>query len=198
MHVPLHPAIVHFPLALTFILPILIIVFALMIRAHKMHPLSWLIIIGLQATVVVTGYLALETGETEEERVEKVVSSELIHKHENAAEIFVGSTVLVLALSIAAFFIRKEISFPLKIAISLLTLISSYLAFNSGELGAELVYEHGAASAYIEERPALLPTPGQTTSESPTPVNESLNADENDYGNSDEALESDEDSKQED
>jgi len=104
MQLPFHPLIVHFPLALTFIMPILIIVFAVMIKMNKMQPQMWLIIIGLQVAVVVTGYVALESGENEEDKVEKIVGKKLIHEHEEAAEIFVGSTVLALVLSIAVFF----------------------------------------------------------------------------------------------
>lgn len=200
MNVPFHPAIVHFPIALTFVLPLLIVVFALFIRANKMGPKAWFIVIGLQLVVVATGYVSLESGENEEEVVERVVAKKLISEHESAAEVFVGSAVLSLVLSIAAYFVRKEIGFPLKLAVAALTLLSSYLAYNTGHLGGELVYEHGAASAYAGEKApeGLLPTPGLHTSESSNPVNESLKADENDYGSSDEIESSDDDDKQED
>lgn len=204
MQVPLHPMIVHFPVAFTFIFPILVIVFAYMIKINKMTPKGWLVIVGLQLAVVITGYVSLETGETEEHTVEKVVSKDLIHDHEEAAEIFVGSTVLALVLSIGVFFIRKEFQFPIKIGIAVIGLVSCYLGYKTGTLGGELVYKHGAASAYVIDENApqgILPTPGMNTSESQTPVeeNESLKTDENDYGNADEVIESpDEDSKQED
>lgn len=201
MQVPLHPMIVHFPMAITMILPVLILVFAYMIKMNKMTPKSWLIVVGLQLAVVITGYVALETGETEEHTVEKVVSKKLIHEHEEAAEVFVGSTVLALVLSIAAFFIRKEIQFPIKLTVGVISLISCFLAYRTGMLGGELVYKHGAASAYSVESPpeGLLPTPGMNTSESPMPVdeNESFKPDENDYGNSDE-IETTEEDRQED
>lgn len=198
--VPLHPSIVHLPLALTFILPVLIVVFAFMIKANKMTPKGWLVIVGLQLAVVISGYVALETGETEEHTVEKVVSKSLIHEHEEAAEIFTGSAVIALVLSIAAFFIRKEIGFPLKLGIAGLTLVSCFLAYRAGQLGGELVYKHGAASAYGDgESSGLLPTPGLNTSESTTPTdeNESLKPDDNDYGNSDEEVESPDDNLKE-
>lgn len=195
MQVPIHPLIVHFPIAITFILPVLIFVIAFLIKANKLTPKGWFIIVGLQMLVVATGYISLETGDTEGYRVEKVVSKKVISEHEEAAEIFVGSTVLTLALSIAAYFIRKEIGFAVKIGTALLTVVSCYLAYNTGTLGGALVYTHGAASAYMEEpKPeGLLPVPGKNTSESEVPVpgeeNESLKPDENDYGNSDEVIE---------
>jgi uncharacterized membrane protein len=203
MEYPLHPLIVHFPMAVTFIIPVLVIIFALMIKKNKMTPKGWLIIVGLQLAVVVSGYVSLETGETEEHNVEKVVSKKIIHEHEEAAEIFVGSTVIGLVLSIAAFFIRKELGFPVKLSIAAIGLVSCFLAYRTGKLGGELVYKHGAASVYTENSGSvnLLPTPGMNTSESQSPEenNESLKPDENDYGNSDEVIESpDDDLKQED
>jgi uncharacterized membrane protein len=202
MQLPFHPFIVHFPVALTFILPILVVVFAFMIKFNKMTPKGWSVIIGLQLAVVVTGYISLETGETEEDRVEKVVSKKIIHEHEEAAEIFVGVSVILFVLSVAAFFIRKEISFLLKIGIAVLGILSCYLAYRTGHLGGELVYRYGAGSAYaeVEDQQGILPTPNENTSESPAPTseNESLKADENDYGNSDASEESDEEFKQED
>ena len=193
--------IVHFPLALTFIVPILVVIFAIMIRMNKMNPKSWLIIVGLQMVIVGTGYIALESGETEEDQVEKVVSKNLIHEHEEAAEVFVGSTVVALVLSIAAFFVRKEIGFPLKIVISLIGLVSSYLSYRTGHLGGELVYKHGAASAYVlENSQALISAPGKRVeSILPMEENESLKTDENDYGQSDNSSDSeDDDLKEED
>lgn len=203
MQVPFHPLVVHFPIALTFLLPVLMVVFTLMIKSYKMPPKSWLIILGLQFILVGSGYLSLKTGENEEDLVERVVSKTLIHEHEETAEVFVGVTVIALVLSVAAFFIKKEIQVPIKLGVAFISLIACFMAYKTGKLGGELVYKHGAASAYINasETQSLLPTPGLQTSESQVSAtsNESLNEDDNDYGNSDEPSEiSDEDSKQED
>ncbi len=204
MSTPLHPAIVHFPIALAFILPALILVFALMIKKNKMSPQAWFIIIGLQLVTTVTGYVSLESGEEAEDVVEKVLDKKLIHEHEERAEIFVGSTVIALVLSTAAFFLRKEFQFILKLVVFGLSLVSSFLAYRTGHSGGELVYRYGAASAYALEAKSeqgLLPTPGLNTSESEKPMdeNESLKPDDNDYtqGDDEENLDDDE-SKQED
>lgn len=186
MQVPFHPVIVHFPLALAFILPILMLVFIFMIKKNKMSHQAWLIIIGLQIATTLTGYVAMNAGENEEDAVEKVMNKKFIHAHEEAAEVFVGSTVIVLVLSLAAFFLRKEVQFPVYLGVCFLSLVSSFLAYKAGESGGELVYKHGAAGAYSGNVPmGLLPTPGMNTSESDG-ENESLKADDNDYGASDE------------
>ncbi len=204
MSTPLHPAIVHFPIALAFILPVLLLVFSLMIKKNKMAPQAWFIIIGLQLLTTVTGYVSLESGEEAEDVVEKVLDKKLIHEHEERAEIFVGSTVVALVLSTAAFFLRKEFQFILKLVVFVLSLVSSFLAYRTGHSGGELVYRYGAASAYALEAKSeqgLLPTPGLNTSESEKPMdeNESLKPDDNDYtqGDDEENLDDDE-SKQED
>lgn len=205
MQIPFHPVVVHFPVALSFILPILILVFAWMIKTKKMSHQAWLIVIGLQVFTTVSGYVALETGEDEEHQVEKVVDKKLIHEHEEKAEIFAGSTVIALVLSVAVFFLKQELQFAIKLVICLISLISAYLAYNTGHSGGLLVYRYGAASAYAENETSvtqgLLPTPGLNTSESSVPVdeNESLKTDDNDYGNSDEeSLDEDDEPKQED
>lgn len=199
--VPLHPQLSHLPLGLTFVLPFLIVGFAFFIRANKMHPKTWLMIVGLQLVVVIAGYISLETGETEEHSVEKIVGKEYVQEHEKAAEIFVGSSVLVLVFSVAAFFLRKELGFPIKLFIAFLSLISAFTGYRTGKLGGELVYVHGAAQAHLSDdsgQQGILPTPGLQTSESPAEDNnESLKVDDSDYESSD-ALPNDDDEKVED
>ena len=196
MQTPLHPLIIHFPIALTFILPILILIFAFMIKTQKMSHVAWLVIIGLQIATTATGYIALETGENEEHTVEKVLDKRLIQAHEESAEVFVGFTVLALVLSVGTYFLRTELQFFAQLVICVVTLASGYFAYNTGSLGGELVYRYGAAQAYtgsetsLNEAPpqGILPTPGMNTSESPMPVeNESLKRDDNDYGNANES-----------
>jgi uncharacterized membrane protein len=199
---PLHPAVVHLPIALSFVLPFLICAFALMIHNNRMSPRAWFIVLGLQLVVTGSGYVALETGETDEVIVKKVVQKEYIHEHEEKAEIFVGSTVIALVVSIAAYFVRREIQLAMKLGVMVITLISAYLGYQAGALGGELVYEHGAASAHTQDHSGpqgILPMEGGNTSESvmPTEENESLKLDENDYSGADEEPMSDED-KQED
>jgi uncharacterized membrane protein len=169
-------------MAIAFVLPVLVVVFALMIRDNKMAPKAWLIVVGLQLAATVMGYVSLETGETEEHTVAKVVAKRLIHAHEEAAEIFVASLVIGLVLGIAAFFLRRDLQFKLQLAIAGVALISCYLGFETGRLGGELVYRHNAASAYhLKDTPeagSVVPRklPARAGEES-----ESTKVDETDY-----------------
>lgn len=192
---PLHPSIVHFPIVLTFIMPVLIIYMAWMIKSNRVAKEAWFLIVGLQVLVTATGYISLETGESEEHAVEKVLDKRYIHKHEEAAEVFVGTTVLALVISIAAIFILKKFQIHLHAVVCVITLVSGLTAYRAGQLGGELVYKHGAATAYrIEGSSGLLPTPGMNTSESSMPIddNESFKADDSDYGNAEGQLIEDE------
>jgi uncharacterized membrane protein len=193
MQVPLHPIVVHFPIALAFLLPLLSILFAFFIKTQKMKGSMWLIIVGLHIFTVGAGYLALETGEREEDRVAKVVDKDLISDHEKYAEIFVGVTVVATVISVVAFFLQTNIQFYAQLANVLVLLVAAFFAYETGEHGGDLVYKHGATRAYElnlsgDVQMTILPTPGQNTSESEFPVqdpeeNESLKVDDNDYGN---------------
>jgi hypothetical protein len=90
-----------------------------------------------------------------------------------------------LVISIAAFFIRKELQFPIKLSVAAIGLVSCYLAYKTGQLGGELVYLHGAASAYghKDEVNALPSTATKQTRENISDENESHKSDENEYGN---------------
>jgi hypothetical protein len=101
---------------------------------------------------------------------------------------------------VAAFFTTQKWSYYLKLTVGALGVLSCFFAYRTGQRGGELVYKHGAAAAYLSGE-KLLPATKQNTPESPlsAPENESLKADDNDYGDSDEdASVDDEFTKQED
>lgn len=187
---PLHPAIVHFPLALSLLLPLLALATALLMRSKKWPASTWMVIMVLQVGLTVSGYVALETGETDEAKVGKVISKDYIHEHEEAAEIFVGLTVLAAVFSVVVYFLKQEIQFSLQVVVVLIGFIASYQGYRTGQMGGEITYYHGGAAAHTRDHlPAnkFLPTPDSLKAQplDTTNVNESLKADDNDYGNGD-------------
>ena len=85
---PLHPAVVHLPIALALLVPLAALVGLLVIARGLTPGRAWAPVLLLQALLVGSAWLALETGENEEERVERVVAERHIEAHEEAAERF--------------------------------------------------------------------------------------------------------------
>ena len=149
-NMPLHPFLVHLPLALAFVVPVLGIgILWAWARGHFPRT-AWLIIVMLEALLVLGGFAAMRAGEEEEERVEEFVSEHFIEEHEEAAEAFVWMHVGTLIITIAAFALSRtrERQAQLAAAVSIAAMgVGAYLAYRTGLEGGALVYEHGAANS---------------------------------------------------
>jgi uncharacterized membrane protein len=145
-----HPKLVHVPMALGVLMP-LIATGLLVSWWRKWLPArSWVLAIALQAALVGSGVVALQTGEAEEERVERVVSENFIEEHEEAAEAFVWVSGGVLGVMLLALVLsRRRAGLSVAAAATLGTLIVFGLGYRTGQAGGALVYEHGAAQAYV-------------------------------------------------
>jgi hypothetical protein len=99
---PLHPAIVHLPLGLAVVVPLLALGVGIAIRRGALPHKSWLIVVALQATLVAGGLFALRTGEQDEDRVESRVAERTVEDHEALAQRFVWIAGGTLALAAAA------------------------------------------------------------------------------------------------
>jgi uncharacterized membrane protein len=148
---PFHPSIVHLPIVLSFMLPFVMIFCFLMLKTQKSHHLIWALVIFLQGIVVLSGYLALESGEIEEDRVEKIVEAKMINQHEEAAEIFVGFSVIIFCLNIVAYFLKGQYQFNVMLTAIFLAFVSLFLGINVGSRGGDLVYKHGAGRAFLPD-----------------------------------------------
>lgn len=149
---PLHPAIVHFPIVLAVLAPLLAAGAFWAIQSERLPRRSWLGVVILQVVLVGTVWIATETGEHEEDRVERVVAERHIEEHEDAAERFLALAALVLPLAAAGMLSGRvgAINRALTIALSLAALGA---AGYTGHSGGELVYRHGAAAAYAHPGP---------------------------------------------
>jgi uncharacterized membrane protein len=150
---PLHPAVVHFPIALAAITPLFAALILLAIRSGRTPPLTWAVVVLLQALLMGSAWLAHETGHDQEERVEKVLDERHIEEHEEAAErvLWIGGAGLAAAaLGLAGGSVGAWARAG-TLAISLATLAAAVV---TGRSGGELVYRYGAANAYLEDAPA--------------------------------------------
>lgn len=146
--IPWHPFIVHFPLALTFLLPFGLLAMTILLEKKLLPQKAWIGLIIIQMIITASGYLAMETGEDDEKIVKEVVERIHISEHEVAAEKYVGVTVLTLSLSVALYFLAPALQLPLRLGVLALSLLAAFFAYETGQLGGELVYIHGASEAY--------------------------------------------------
>ena len=92
MPTPLHPAIVHLPIAIVVLLPFVTLGAYVATRRSDAPRRPWLPVILLAATLTGSSWVAIQTGEAEEEAVEQFVPRAAIHEHEERAELFLALT----------------------------------------------------------------------------------------------------------
>jgi uncharacterized membrane protein len=150
-----HPKLVHVPMALGVLMPLVAGGLLLAWWRKWLPRRAWLLAVGLQVLLVGSGALALRTGEAEEDRVERIVAERVIEQHEEAAEAFVWASAGVLAVMVLAAALRSQrSSLSMATAASVGTLLVLGLGYRTGQAGGALVYQHGAAQAYVGALPA--------------------------------------------
>ena len=153
---PLHPALVHLPLTLAVLIPLFVIGAIVAMRRGVAARRAWSLVVALMVLLTASSFLAVKTGEDEEEAVEEVVDHDFIHEHEEKAELFRNLTLLTLVLGAAGLATGKIGGFSRGAATGM-SFILAGLAWGVGESGGDLVYEHGAANAYIEQSGTAMP-----------------------------------------
>lgn len=144
---PLHPAVVHFPIVLAVLLP-LVVTGALWARARGTAPRRlWIVAVLTAGALAMSAWVAIQTGKSQEDRVESVVPRDALHGHEEAAELLLalsGVVLLVAAAGLAGGVVGRAGRY--------VTLIGSLAVLaagaRAGHTGGQLVYAHGAAAAY--------------------------------------------------
>ncbi|MCR4341598.1 MAG: hypothetical protein NUW01_17115 [Gemmatimonadaceae bacterium] len=144
---PLHPLIVHMPMALTILIPLFAIGALVAIRRQARVPLAWGMTIAMLALLLVSGWVALQTGETEEDKVERFVNEDAVEEHEEAGTQFVYAAGAVLLLS-GVGLIRGRTGAAARVVVTLATIGLVGMGYNVGHSGGGLVYGGGAAQAY--------------------------------------------------
>lgn len=147
---PLHPAIVHLPMALVVLIPVFAVGSLWAVKRGARPLRAWGIAVALFATLSLSSWAALETGEDTSEKVESVVPGLAIDTHEEAAEQFLVLSVIVLGIAAVGLFKGRAGSVARSAAtVGALGLLVA--GWNVGHSGGALVYKHGAASAYLAD-----------------------------------------------
>jgi uncharacterized membrane protein len=145
---PLHPALVHFPIVFTVLLP-LVILGALWVARRNPSRRAWAVPVIAAAALSASAWLAVQTGESQEERVESAVAEAPLESHEDAASRFLLLSLGVLgitAVGLAGGAVGK-LARGAALAGSLGLALAGYQV---GKSGGELVYQHGAAAVYAD------------------------------------------------
>ena len=140
---PLHPAVVHFPIALLLVGAVFAAAAVFVRRWHL--PLFAAILLSLGALGAVA---ATATGEEEEEKVEHAMPSAepLLEEHAGWGESArnAGLLAAVIALGAATLASRPVLGRSLSVLTALVAIGAAYGVVQAGHFGGELVYRHGA------------------------------------------------------
>lgn len=144
---PLHPAIVHFPIVLAVLLPFVVVVSWILVHRGALPTRGWLVVPVLAVALAGSAWLAVETGEDQEEAVESVVPEAALHDHEESAE---GVLTLagLLVLPALAGLLSGRVGSVARGVTGVGAVVLVALVVRTGGSGGELVYEYGAAAAY--------------------------------------------------
>jgi uncharacterized membrane protein len=144
---PLHAAVVHFPIVFAVLLPLVAVLSLVAIRRGGNVRLWWGITVSVMLALAASSFTAVRTGEAEEDRVEDVVGDRAMHTHEEAGERFLVLTGGLLLLGVAGL-IPRRFGGVMRAAAVIASVGVLAAGWQVGHSGGELVYRHGAASAY--------------------------------------------------
>ena len=165
---PLHPAVVHFPIVLMLLLPVVALVTLWRARRSERPAALWWGPVALAGILALSSFVAVRTGEAEEDKVEAVVQEQAIESHEEQAERFLTLSGIVFVLTTAG--LLPGIAGKSGRAIATVAAAALVVAgVQVGHTGGELVYQHGAGQAYAQ---------GQVTSQERGRASEDARADE--------------------
>jgi uncharacterized membrane protein len=144
---PLHPAIVHFPVVLAFLLPFFAVGALWAIRRGARLRRAWAIPVAGSLALAASAWLSVKTGEAQDERVERVVAEQPLSAHEELAEAFLAGSVIV-TLVTAAGLVGGRVGQAAR-GVALVGAVALVVgAALVGHSGGQLVYRYGAAAAY--------------------------------------------------
>jgi uncharacterized membrane protein len=144
---PLHPAIVHFPIVFAVLLPIVAVAALWAIRRGTPVRRAWLFPLVLAAALSVSAFVAVKSGQAQADRVENVVGEGAVHGHEEAAELFLVLSGVLLA--VVAVGLAPGVAGRAARTVATLAALGLLAAgYRVGASGGDLVYRHGAASVY--------------------------------------------------
>ena len=139
---PLHPAVVHFPIVLMFLLPLAGLAALWWIGRGSRPVRAWMLPVLTAAALAGSSWLAVESGESQEDRAETVVGEAAVSRHEHAAERFMLFSVTVLGLT-ALGLIRGRVGAAARWFAPVAAAALIVAGYQVGHSGGQLVYGDG-------------------------------------------------------
>ena len=136
---PIHPAIVHFPIVFTILLPFVALGALCAIRRGVSSRRAWASPLLGAVVLSLSAWLAIQTGEADEERAEDIVGEQVLHAHEEAAERFLllsGGVVVLMAAGLLGGTPGKAG----RLLASTATLLLVVTGYNVGHSGGRVVF----------------------------------------------------------
>ncbi len=136
---PLHPAVVHFPIVLMILLPVAALGAFWAIRRGAAPLRAWAVPVALAAGLTLSAWAAVETGESQGEKVEDTLGEQAVESHEEAAERFLLLSGAVLVVS-AAGLLRGAVGRAARVVGTVAALGLVAAGYQVGHSGGRLVY----------------------------------------------------------
>lgn len=160
MDLPLHPKLVHLPIALAVLMPLLVSGVLFAVWRDWLPRRVFVFVFAGQLLLVGSGLLAMRSGEADEDRVERIVPEAAIEAHEEAAEGFVWAGGIVLGLALLPLVLRQRSHVLLAGAlVGLGSCAVLGLGWQVGQAGGEIVYGRGGAAAFASPAAAAASNP---------------------------------------
>ncbi|MGV7221274.1 MAG: DUF2231 domain-containing protein [Nitrospinales bacterium] len=151
---PLHPIVVHFPIVLGFIIPVASLLIWWGIKKNLLQQNFWAVIIAIVFVYGASALIAVEMGEKDEDKVEKVVAEKVIEEHEESGEMIPWVAGGLLLISFSGYYLKD--SHAARLGFVILSIIAIIPLANAGHTGGKLVYQYGAAKAHMPSQNAGL------------------------------------------
>lgn len=107
----------------------------------------WILVTVVALAYGASAVVAVEVGEDDEDKVEKVVVEEVIEEHEEAGEMIPWIAGSLFLVSLAGLAMKN--SDRVRLAFAVLSLVAIIPLADAGHTGGKLVYQYGAANAHL-------------------------------------------------
>ena len=143
MNSALHPFFIHFPMALGFLVPMLVIWALVQFKKNEASAnVLWTTVVVPFVIMAVFTVLAVITGESSHEVLEKYMDEKPIEAHEELAEVYAGLLYATAGLSLFIYLFKGQRRFYFMAGILALSIVLAGMGAATGKKGGEIVHKY--------------------------------------------------------